>query len=83
MDLLGLIDTAQHALSLFAGGPGSGESWAASETEFERHFGVPYEAFVKIVQNLSQEQEHLLRATLDVNPEAAILWILTMEEIDE
>ena len=83
MDLLGLIGTAQRALSLFGGSPGSGEPWAASEAEFERHFGAPYAAFVEIVQHLNQNQEALLRATLEVNPEAAVLWILTMEEIDE
>jgi hypothetical protein len=83
MDLLGLIDTAQRALSLLGGGPGSGEPWAASETEFERHFGAPYEAFAEIVQHLNREQEMLLQATLKVNPEAAVLWILAMEEVSE
>ena len=83
MDLLGLIGTAQRALSLFSGGPGSNETWATSEAEFELHFGFPYAAFVEIVQHLNREQEVLLRATLEVNPEAAVLWILAMEEIDE
>jgi hypothetical protein len=82
MDLLGLIDTAHRALSLFGGGPDSAKPWAASESEFERHFGVPYEVFIEIVQRLNPDQEKLLRATLDVNPEAAVLWILAMEEID-
>jgi hypothetical protein len=83
VDLLGLIGTAKRALSLFSGSPGSDQPWAASEAEFERHFGAPYEAFAEIVQHLNQEQEALLSATLEVNPEAAVLWILAMEEINE
>jgi len=82
MDLLTFIGAAHRALSFFGGGPGSDQPWAAGEQEFERHFGVPYEAFVEIARHLDQEQERLLHATLEVNPEAAVLWILAMEEVE-
>jgi hypothetical protein len=83
MDLLGFLGAAHRALSFFGNGPGSDQPWAASEQEFERHFGVPYEAFVEIVRHLDREQEQLLHATLEVNPEAAVLWILAMEEVED
>jgi len=82
MDLLGVFGHVRKALSFFGGGAASDESWATDEAAFEQHFGVPYEAFEEIVTHLSREQENLLHATLEVNPEAAVLWILSMEEIE-
>ena len=80
MDLLGFIGAARHALSFV--GTNHNETWATDEEEFFRHFGVPYEAFHEIVQHLNPQQEDLLRATFEVNPEAAVLWILAMEEVE-
>jgi hypothetical protein len=82
MDLLGFIEAAHRALSFFGNGPGSDQSWASDEWEFQKHFGVPYEAFIEIAQHLDSKQEQLLHDTLKVNPEAAVLWILSMEELD-
>lgn len=50
------------------------------EGAFLAHFGVPFEEYAEMVSMLSQSQLDLLRATLDVNPEAAVLWVLAMEE---
>lgn len=82
MDLLGAIGTFRKALDLFKGGPGSNEPWAANEEAFERHFGESYEYFVEVVQYLSPAQKELLARTLEVNPEAAVLWILAMEPVE-
>ena len=83
MDLLGFIGAARHALAFFGSGLGSEEPWAADEEAFLKHFGAPYEYFVEIVRHLDQRQEALLHATLEVNPEAAVLWILAMEEVEK
>jgi hypothetical protein len=81
MDLLGAIGTFRRALGFFAGSPG--EPWAADEEAFERHFGESYGYFVEVVQHLSPEQEAMLKRTLEVNPEAAVLWILAMEPVEQ
>ena len=82
MDLLGAIGTFRKALDLFAGTPGSGEPWAASEEAFEQHFGESYVYFGAVIQHLSPAQEEMLARTLEVNPEAAVLWILAMEPVE-
>jgi hypothetical protein len=81
MDLLGALGTLGKALDLFAGTPGSHEPWASSEEAFEQHFGESYEYFVAVAQHLSPAQEEMLAKTLEVNPEAAVLWILAMEPV--
>ena len=81
MDLLGALGTFWKALDLFAGTPGSHEPWASNEETFERHFGVSYEDFVEMVGYLSPGQAEMLKKTLEVNPEAAVLWILAMEPV--
>ena len=83
MNLLSLIGSARKALSFFGGSPRSSEPWANNAEAFQIHFGVPYEAFLEIVGHLSPKQENLLHATMELNPEAAVLWILAMEEVDE
>ena len=83
MDFLNAIGTLGKVLELFAGTPGSDEPWAAGEEAFERHFGESYEVFVVILQHLSPEQAERFGATLQVNPEAAVLWILSMEEVED
>jgi hypothetical protein len=80
MDLLGFLGAAKRALDFIRPEPGHDAGWANDENEFERHFGVPYEMFLEIVEHLSTDQKKLLDATADVNPEAAVLWILAMEE---
>jgi hypothetical protein len=83
MDLLGFLGAAKQALEFIRPAPGYEANWANDENEFERHFGVPYEVFLEIVEHLSPDQKKLLDATANVNPEAAVLWILAMEEVDE
>lgn len=82
MDLLGILRTAGAVVDFLGGGPGSDVPWATDEKAFLRHFGAPYEAYAEIVKRLSPEQEELLHQTLEVNPEAAVLWILAMEEVE-
>ena len=83
MDLLGFLGAAKHALDFIQPSPGYKMAWFEDEEEFERHFGAPYEAFLEIVEHLSSDQKKLLDATVEVNPEAAVLWILAMEEVTE
>ena len=82
MDLTGFLGSAHRALTFVKGSLGSDPPWATNEREFERHFGEPYELFVMIVEHLSNEQRELLDATVAVNPEAAILWILAMDVVE-
>ena len=82
MDLIGFLGAARQALDHVRPLPGQDAEWANDEDEFERHFGVPYEIFLAIVEHLSPDQKKLLDATVNVNPEAAVLWILAMEEVD-
>jgi hypothetical protein len=42
---------------------------------------VAFEEYALIVSHLSEEQHALLDATININPEAAVLWILSMEEL--
>jgi hypothetical protein len=55
--------------------------WAVDPNEFARHFGVPHVVYAEIVSLLSPEQSQLLDATVAVNPEAAVLWVLHMEPL--
>lgn len=82
MDLLGILEAAGHAREiahLVGGNPPP--DWATSEDAFLRHFGVLVEEYRDVVSHLSPEQASLLERTLAVNPEAAVLWILSMEEL--
>jgi hypothetical protein len=83
MDLLGFIGAAKKALEYTKAIPGGEAPWLTDAIEFERHFGAPHEAFLEIVEHLSDEQRSLLEATLDVNPEAAVLWILAMDVVSQ
>ena len=83
MDFLNAIGAFKRVLELFTGTPGSDEPWAAGEEAFERHFGESYEMFMVILQHLSPGQAERFSATLQVNPEAAVLWILSMEEVED
>ena len=42
---------------------------------------MSYEDFVEMVGYLSPGQAEMLKKTLEVNPEAAVLWILAMEPV--
>jgi hypothetical protein len=82
VDLLGIMKMVGHArevVNLVRGEPQP--DWASDEEAFHRHFGVSSEAYAEIVGHLQPEQTELLRRTLEVNPEAAVLWVLSMEEV--
>lgn len=81
MDLLGTIAAAKELRDVARKFGRPRADWEVDEVSFERHFGVPFEAYLEVVQHLSQEQHQLLSKTLDVNPEAAVLWILAMEQV--
>lgn len=86
MDLLGALHRtvgAAHDLrALVRRSQGNAPDWQVNEEAFLRHFGVPHEAFEEIVQHLADEQLRLLEETLAVNPEAAVLWVLAMQEVE-
>jgi hypothetical protein len=81
VDLLGALDAARGLREFVRRAGGPQPDWATEPAAFERHFGVPIQAYAEIVAHLNPEQEKLLLETLDVNPEAAVLWVLAMEEI--
>ena len=79
MDLLNTIGAIRKVLGLFADTPDSDEPWAVDEESFEVHFGRSYEYFIEILHHLDEEQTERFDDTMKVNPEAAVLWILSME----
>jgi hypothetical protein len=74
VDLLGALHQALSSET--------GPDWLSDEDAFCRHFGVPYEDFAEVASCLDQGQRDLLDRTLEVNPEAAVLWVLHMEEVE-
>lgn len=82
MDLLGLLKAVGHASELAKLARGDDlPDWASDEEAFLRHFGISHEDFMEIARHLSPEQAELLERTFQVNPEAAILWVLAMETV--
>lgn len=86
MDFLGALHStigAAHDLRAIMRRSGEGSpDWLSDEEAFLRHFGVPHEAFEEVVAHLDERQLRLLESTLEVNPEAAVLWILAMQEVE-
>jgi hypothetical protein len=77
-----VVGIAHQILRLFEGEKVAVEEpWARDETRFEEHFGAPYEAFVTRIPLLSADQAVRYAATLKVNPEAAVLWVLSMSDV--
>lgn len=84
MDLPSLAgDVVQGLLELFSGTPDSGEPWATDEVAFELHFGSSYAYFTEVLRHLDDEQSVRFAETMEVNPEAAVLWVLAMEPCEE
>lgn len=81
MDLLGAIQAAREVRNAAHQLVRQEHDWETDEGSFLRHFGVPVEDYAEIVARLSDEQAQLLDATLAINPEAAVLWVLAMEEV--
>jgi hypothetical protein len=80
VDLLGAIRAARDLRDAVAPQVMQ-HAWEHDEEAFLIHFGVPFEAYQEIVEHLDERQCALLDATLRVNPEAAVLWVLAMEQI--
>jgi hypothetical protein len=75
------LDSLKKAWRFFGGG-GVNEPWATDEAAFEEHFGTSYEDFEERVASLDQAHTQLYEKTLEVNPEAAVVWVyfLTSDE---
>jgi len=52
------------------------EDWAEDELAFEDHFDVPYHEYADKVSGLERADFDLYEKTLQVNPEAAVLWVI-------
>lgn len=57
------------------------EPWASDERSFEDHFGVPYIEFADAVSGLSRGDFELYEKTLQVNPEASVLWVIWRHDL--
>ena len=75
----GLLHLASGLAGLFAGGPDADEPWAHDEELFDEHFDTPYEVFAEKLFHLSADQQNRYRKTLEVNPEAAVLWVCLLQ----
>jgi len=56
--------------------------WLKSEEGFLLHFGCEFEEFNEVYNILSESQKQLFNKTVAVNPEAAVLWVLSMDKND-
>ena len=81
MELVDIAQGLEGLLKLFKDEEGINEPWARDEARFEEHFGHPYEEFALKVPELSADQHTRYEATLKVNPEAAVLWVLAMQVV--
>lgn len=75
----GLLKLATSLAGLFAGSPDADEPWAHDEELFEEHFDTPYEVFMDKLFHLSGDQQKRYKKTLEVNPEAAVLWVCMLQ----
>lgn len=69
-----LLDALRRAWGLLQSKPV--EPWAADEGAFYEHFGYLYPDFAELVSALDQANNQLYEKTLEVNPEAAVAWVL-------
>ena len=69
-----ILDALKAAWSLIKGG-GVDEPWAGDEQAFEEHFGRTYEEFEQLLSELDQGNSQLYEKTLEINPEAAVVWV--------
>jgi hypothetical protein len=81
VDILGALTAAHHLRGLVSEvRRGPQQDWEKDESAFLTHFGAPFDEYALIVSHMSDDQRALLEKTLAVNPEAAVLWVLAMEE---
>jgi hypothetical protein len=79
MKVDGLLNLATSLAGLFGRGPDAEEPWAQDEMLFEEHFDTPYEVFTEKLFHLSADQQKRYQKTLEVNPEAAVLWVCMLQ----
>lgn len=73
---MALLEMLSKAWRLVGSNDEHAEPWANDEEAFENHFGVDYEGFAEAVRQLDRAQHDLYEKTLEVNPEAAVAWIV-------
>ena len=77
-----IVGAANNILALFATNDEKiDKPWARDESAFEDHFGASYMELVEKLPLLSSDQHARYAATLEVNPEAAVLWVLAMSKV--
>lgn len=77
-----IVGAANHILALFASNDEQvDEPWVRDESAFADHFGASYGDLVEKLPLLSSDQHARYEATLKVNPEAAVLWVLAMSVV--
>lgn len=76
-----IVDVARDILALLVSEENINEPWARDEVAFADHFGASYEEFAQKVTLLGADQHARYEATLRVNPEAAVLWVVSMSAI--
>lgn len=77
----GIVDTiAAGIVNLFAGSIAAQEPWAQDEELFAVHFGAEYEEFCYKLTILNADQQVRYQKTLEVNPEAAVLWVIMQQD---
>lgn len=79
MRLVELVSAAHLAAQAVRSTRAVDEPWLHDEELFFQHFGSTYDDFWDVVQHLNQDQQDRLWLTMEVNPEAAIIWILSMD----
>jgi hypothetical protein len=76
-----VLNVVRDVLALFEHSEGVDEPWSRSEEAFEDHFGASYAELASKVTELNADQSARYAATLAVNPEAAVLWVLAMNVV--
>jgi hypothetical protein len=81
MNLVDIAQGLQGILGLFAGHEEAQEPWAQDEELFAEHFGATFEEFADKLAMLSVDQQRRYEKTIEVNPEAAVLWVVMMQQV--
>ncbi len=81
MNLVDIAQGLQGILHLFAGSDEAQEPWAQDEQLFAEHFGATIEEFAEKLALLNVDQQRRYEKTLEANPEAAVLWVIMMQDV--
>ena len=71
MDLLGALRAARAVSGLARDMVRHPAPWETDAEAFFVHFGVPFESYQEVLAHLSEEQMHLLEATIEVSAPGA------------